>query len=150
MLNQKFPQYRKRGGHWIGSSRVRSLGAAGKIGDTFWTGRPEGYGYPEYVEGWAALGRDLRAAGVPYAVWVGVAVFRGGYDDRSTPDRDEGELIREAARGARYVILRNRVPDPELARIRADLERAGVEAVLRGSDLRGLRKKRPANAAAGR
>lgn len=128
-LNQKFSMYRRE--HWIDSAAVPDTAKLRARGaETLWTAPPKGYGYPEYVEGWAALSRDLRAAGVPYAV-SGLSAWpwiRDRADDPSSP-RDEGKMIEEAVRGARLVIVeRHARSDPAgLLRWAAELEAAGVQ-----------------------
>jgi hypothetical protein len=138
MLNQKFSQFRKEGGYWLGSPRVPDVAAIlRQQRDMFWTSRPADLSYSRYVQGWAALGRELRAAGVPYAVWVGVGAWRSGrpYDDRTT-SIGEDALVRETAEGARIVILQQPSSVAELARIERELRAAGVEAVVRGPGAR--------------
>lgn len=133
LLNQKFHQYRD-GPHWIGGPEARDAEALRKIGDdTLWSAPPRGYGYPEYIAGYAALAADLRAAGVPYAFempqwpWLETRA-----DDPSTPDRDEAKLIREAARGARIAMLdpgRGKSP-ASFEKFAAELRDAGVQVVI--------------------
>jgi len=136
MLNNKFAQFRRDGGYWIGSENARDVAhVQAESRATLWTSPPLDYGYSDYVRGWAALGRDLQAAGVPYAVWVGIGAWRRSYDDRRTP-LDEGQLIRETARGARLVLLQQPIPEPEFARVAGQLRNAGVEAVVRGPGAR--------------
>jgi hypothetical protein len=128
----KFHQYREE--HWIGGREVPDVAALRRKGDdTFWTAKPVGYGYPEYVQGWVALARDLRAAGVPYAMttlstwpWIGPNL-----DDPSTPAVNEMELIHEVVRGARIVLLeRTAVRDqPALEAFAASVAAAGAEVV---------------------
>jgi hypothetical protein len=84
---------------------VPDVAALNALGDTYFSAPPAGYGYPEYVEGWAALAADLRAAGVPYAVNLNAGVWGTFYDDPATPDRDEARAIQQAALGASLVLL---------------------------------------------
>lgn len=132
LLNQKFHQYQD-GPHWIGGPKAPDAEALRRIGDdTLWTAPPRGYGYPEYVEGYAALAADLRAAGVPYAFEMRTWPWlERDADDPSTP-RDEAKLIREAARGARIALLD---PGRGLSQrgfeaFADELRRAGVEVVI--------------------
>lgn len=137
MLNQKFSQFRKP--YWIGPPHVPDVAAVRfHARDTLWTGQPDGYGYPEYVHGWASLGEELRAAGVPYAVWIAASAWRspGSYDARETPDVDESELVRATARGARIVLLEHQATEEERRRIEAELRAAGVHSVVRGEKAR--------------
>lgn len=132
LLNQKFHQYQD-GPHWIGGPKAPDVAALRKIGDdTLWSAPPRGYGYPEYVEGYAALAADLRAAGVPYAFEMPTwAWLERRADDPATP-RDEAQMIREAARGARIAMLdpgRGGAQDRFQALV-AELRRAGVEVVI--------------------
>jgi hypothetical protein len=133
MLNDKFAQYRDRGGHWLGGA-ARDVEELNRVPRTLWSAEPDGYGYPEYSAGWAALGRDLRAAGVPYAVRMSASAWRGrGLDDRTTPAVDEGALIGETLRGASLVIINTwRAPQEqdELDQIERELRARGGAMVL--------------------
>jgi hypothetical protein len=131
-LNHKFSQFADGAEMWIGGKLARDAEALRALSDqTLWTAPPRGYGYPEYVAGWAALAKDLRAAGVPYSValptWPWPVRFA---DDPSTP-ADEGALIREAARGAKYVRLDRWWRDDVrgLDAFAAELEKSGAEVV---------------------
>ena len=135
-LSHKFHQYLPPEGrpraHWIGSEAAPDVTALNALGDTLWTGRPVGYGYPEYVRGWHALAGELREAGVPYSVQISLAPWRGPrYDDPRSQD-DENRLIREVARGARVVLLdwpERRRGEGDFEPVRAELERAGARVV---------------------
>lgn len=130
MLNQKFGQYRLPGGHWLGGA-ARDVQGLNQTETTLWTAPPEGYGYPEYVAGWAALGRDLRAAGVPYAVWLSSAVwYSRWYDDPTTPDVDEAALIRETARGARLALVGGPLGAAQIRSLEQELRGGGARLVL--------------------
>jgi hypothetical protein len=132
LLNEKLSQYRRSGGHWLGGL-VRNVAELNREPRTLWSAPPDDYGYPEYVAGWAALGRDLRAAGVPYAVWMAPIGWWGrGLDDRSTPGVDEGALVRETARGARLFLSTKAGAPTELDAIERELEARGGSVVLRG------------------
>jgi hypothetical protein len=129
-LNHKFSQYREP--MWIGGPLARDAVELRRLADaTLWSAPPIGYGYPEYVRGWAALAKDLRAAGVPYSVnlqtWPWLVRFS---DDPASP-ADEGALVREAVLGARYVLLDRwaRADHSGLAAFAAELGRAGVDVV---------------------
>ena len=129
-LVNKFHQYGAEKGHWIGSGRVSDVASLDRVPDTLFSAAPSDYGYAAYVAGWAALARDLRAAGVPYAVEIQSPEFFARADDPSTA-ADEGALIREAARGASLVLLdRWRITtDASLRAATADLEAHGARVV---------------------
>jgi hypothetical protein len=131
MLNQKFHQYRSGGGHWIASAAAPDVTRLNRLEDTLWTAPPDAYGYARYVAGWHALAAELRAAAVPYAVSLSLATWRGrSYDDPGSP-ADESALIREAAKGARLVLLDwpERKRGRDFAAARTELEAAGVRVV---------------------
>jgi hypothetical protein len=135
MLNQKLHQYRRfprsGSGHWIASPAALDVTALNRLADTLWTAPPRGYGYADYVAGWRALAADLRRGGVPYAVTLSLAPWRGErYDDPSTP-ADESAWIREVARGARLVLLDAPVArrGRDFAAAQAELEAAGARVV---------------------
>jgi len=98
LLNEKFHMYREP--YWIGSERAPDVAALREAGDdTLWSAPPNGYGHAEYLEGWLALARDLRAAGVPYAllgVPAGPWVLRG--TETGATARDD-QRIEEVAAG---------------------------------------------------
>ncbi len=128
LLNDKFAQYRARPGHWLGAS-ARDVEALNRVPRTLWSAEPDGYGYAGYASGWAALGRDLRAAGVPYAVWMSASAWWGrGLDDRDTEDVDEGALLRETVRGASLFLV-TKWGTPE--------EQAGLDGIERELRARG-------------
>jgi hypothetical protein len=133
-LNQKLFQYASPQGHWIGGG-VADVEQINRKGETPWTAPPSGYGYPQYVAGWSALARELRAAGVHYAVDLqGPELFERG-DDPATPAH-EGAMIREVARNARLVLL-DRYAATKEATLRAaiaDLETHGARVVRIQSD----------------
>ena len=137
LLNHKFHQYQGEP-HWIGGPKAPDVAALRKNGDdTLWTAPPRGYGYPEYVEGYAALAADLRAAGVPYQfemrTWPWLVREA---DDPSTPDRDEERMIRDVARGARIALLDpgRRVDYVRFLEFADELRRAGVHVVIARSE----------------
>jgi len=73
---------------------------------TFWSAPPAGYGYPQYVQGWAQLARDLRNAGVPYAARLPLRAWTETFfDDTSTSSVDEAALVREVMRGAKLLLI---------------------------------------------
>ena len=83
------------------------------------------------MQGWHALAADLRQAGVPYGVEISIAPWVGDfYEDPRTPI-SENPLIREAARGARVVLLDWRLArrGAEFASARSELEAAGARVV---------------------
>jgi hypothetical protein len=128
LLNDKFAQYRGRPGHWLGAA-ARDVEELNRVPRTLWSAQPDGYGYAEYAAGWAALGRDLRAAGLPYAVWMSASAWWGrGLDDPVTPDADEGALIRETVRGADLFLV-SQWGTPE--------ERSGLDGIERELRARG-------------
>lgn len=131
LLNQKLWQYALPQGYWIGGGVAPDVAQMNRSGDGGLTAPPSGYGYPQYVAGWTSLARDLRAAGVPYAVDVQSPEYFARADDAST-DVDEGALIREVARGASLVLLdRWRVTtDQSLRAATTDLEAHGARVVL--------------------
>jgi hypothetical protein len=140
LLNDKLGQYRRQDGHWLGGL-VHNVEELNREPRTLWSAPPDGYGYPEYVAGWAALGRDLRAAGVPYAVWMGAAAWQGrGLDDSHTADVDEGALVRETVRGARLFLATKAPPPADLEAIERELRARGGNLVLMG---RGRRERCP-------
>jgi len=104
-LNHKLHQYRAGADHWIGGSAAPDVSSLVKSGDTFWSARPRGYGYPEYVAGWAALARELREAGVPYNVILGAYAWTGDALDDPRSAANEAELVREVADGASSVLV---------------------------------------------
>lgn len=120
LLNHKLPQVRDPAGFWIDAPGRRDVAAIDRGGDTLWSAPPVGYGFTEYVQGWAALGRDLRAAGVPYSVMLTAGAFAGrGYDDPATRDVDEGGLIQSTAAGASLVVILGRTGAEEARRVEA-------------------------------
>jgi hypothetical protein len=128
MLNEKFAQYRERSGHWLGGA-ARDVEELNRVPRTLWSAAPDGYGYSEYASGWAALGRDLRAAGVPYAVRMSASAWWGkGLDDRATQAVDEGALVRETVQGASLFLV-SKWGTPE--------ERAALEGIDRELHARG-------------
>lgn len=133
LLNDKFAQLRRAEGHWIGGLKAPDVEALSRTGDTLWSAPPEGYGLAGYIEGWAALGQDLRAAGVPYAVWLGIGAWRGrGLDDPAT-EADEGERIRATAGGARLVLLGGEAAPGEVSRLERELAAGGTRLVAMGA-----------------
>lgn len=133
LLNQKFHQYQGEA-QWIGGPQARDVAALRKNGDdTLWSAPPRGYGYPEYVQGYAALAADLRAAGVPYQfemrAWPWLVREA---DDPTTPDRDEAQMIRGAALGARIALLDagRGVDHAGFLNFADELRRAGVRVVI--------------------
>jgi hypothetical protein len=129
LLNQKFHQYAAP--HWIGSPNLPDAAALRAQGDdTFWTAPPDGYDGRAYVAGWAALGRELAQAGVPYAVdlpgWPGptAPVGPAGGSDAAT-------RVRETARRARFVFLERHAwgDRPGLLAFAEDVAASGAEVV---------------------
>lgn len=132
MLNHKLHQYLPAaGGHWIGSPKAPDVTTLNRLQDTLWSTPPKGYEYLDYVQGWHDLAADFRQAGVPYGVEISIAPWVGDfYEDPRTPI-SENRLIREAARGARVVLLdwpRAR-RGAEFATVRSELEAAGARVV---------------------
>jgi len=131
-LNHKFHQFRYEP-QWIGSRTIPDVATLRAKGDdTYWTAPPRDYGYPEFVAGWAALGADLRAAGIPYEVEIPIWPWiETDADDPSTP-ADEGKMITEVARGARVAILdaNQRRRPPRFFAYAEDLRKHGVTVVI--------------------
>jgi hypothetical protein len=130
LLNHNFFMYQQP--FWIGTDAIPDVAALRADGDTRWSAPPRGYGYPEYVEGWVALARDLRAANVPFAVQLNQWPWLvQNADDPSTTDRDEGRMIRGAASGARIFLLERRARSDVagLDAFASELRTAGVEVV---------------------
>lgn len=71
-----------------------------------WTGRPKGYDYSKYVQGWKGMADALRAEGVRYSLMWGAGGWDkpGSWDDPSTPLVDEDDLIRQVVHAASFVI----------------------------------------------
>jgi hypothetical protein len=107
-LSHKLEQWQP-GGWWFGAGSpagVTNVATLNAYNDTYWSAPPRGYGYSEYVQGWAQLGRDLRAAGVAYSVNVNLKAWTSNnYDDSSTTSVDEAALIREVMRGAKMALV---------------------------------------------
>jgi len=129
-LNHKFHQYLPGNPPmWAGGARAPDVARYVATDDTLWSAPPSSYGYAEYVAGWAAMGADLAAAGVPYVVWLPPTMWRAGstlYDDPATPT-DENALIRSVAHGARWVLL-DKIgggTDADVALAQADLAANG-------------------------
>lgn len=104
-LNHKIHQYRAGAEHWIGGSATPDVAALVKSGDTLWSAQPRGYRFPQYIAGWAALARELRAAAVPYNVILGAYVWTGDALDDPRSAANEAELVREVADGASSVLV---------------------------------------------
>lgn len=132
-LNHKFHQFHEP--YWLDSPKVPTPAALRALDDdTVWTAPPRDYGFAAYAAGWSAMAADLRAAGVPYAVEVPTWPWLSQLaDDPSTPNVDESKLLREAIRGARYVILERwaRADVQGLDAFAAELERGGSEVMWR-------------------
>lgn len=104
-LSQKLQQFRT-GDRWIGGYLAYDVTALNAMHDTFWSARPDGYSYAQYVSGWHALALELHAAGVPFAVSLPHQIWTGSkYDDSSTPSVDEAALLRDAAEWAALVMV---------------------------------------------
>ncbi len=135
MLNQKFSQHRHKDGHWIASRRIPDVETLDRERDTLWSAPPDNYGFAEYVQGWAALARDLSRAAVPYAVHLSPwALLPPHHDLASTPDQDEGALINQAVYGAKLALLasaRGALPQ-RLESAAEALRSAGVRVVIAG------------------
>lgn len=106
-LNHKFPMYAPTNPpYWWGGPRATDVAAYLVTDDTLWSGKPLGYGYSEYVQGWWAMAEDLRAGEVPFTVTLAATYWRAGAnDDPSTPLLDESERIRAGARLADVVFV---------------------------------------------
>jgi hypothetical protein len=128
MLNAKFSQYRRPGGHWIGGESARDVEQLNETRTTLWSAQPDGYGYAEYLAGWAALGRDLRRAGVPYAVWLPEPTWRAIFARPGSPTPVDPLL--ETARGASLVLLHGATSPETTARIEEDVRAHGGRLVL--------------------
>ena len=111
MLNHKLPQYRAP--FWLGSERYPDVETIVAKGGTPWTTAARDLDYARYVAGWTALAGELRAAGVPYAVWLTPHPYLDRWDDEKTPAVDERALLLSAIQGARYVLLDRASLGPE-------------------------------------
>jgi len=122
MLNQKFYQFDpRRGSYWIGSDTVPTATVFRRRGETAWSAPPRDYDLSRYQAGWAALGRDLSAAGVPYAVLLSQNAMTHG-----------NAHIRTTTEDARYVIWQKAGPGtPALRRRLLALRAAGVTTIAR-------------------
>jgi len=105
LLNHKFDQYYLREGFWLGSATCPDVARCTNGNGNIFSARPVGYGYAEYVEGWAALSRDLDTAGIPYMVIVPPNPWLIKADSKTTPTIDERELIRSVLRRADTLLL---------------------------------------------
>lgn len=108
-LSHKFEQYRANG-WWIGAGNAYAVTNVARLNafadQTFWSAPPAGYGYPQYVQGWAQLARDLRSAGVPYSARLPLRAWTEKFfDDPSTSGVDEAALVREVMRGAKLLLI---------------------------------------------
>lgn len=100
-LNHKLWQWhpkQREGGLALRAPRNPDVAGLRKGGGA-WSAEPVGYGYPQYVAGWHALASELAAAGVPFSVSLGRALWDSpkSYDDPSTPRVDEAALLRAVA-----------------------------------------------------
>lgn len=122
MLNEKLSQYARRGGHWIGGELAPDVAHLNAERRTLWTAPPDGYGREEYLDGWRALGRELRAAGVPYVVRMSARVFEASADAR----------LREATLDADVALVHGLVTPAQAERIDGQMRARGGRAVLMG------------------
>jgi hypothetical protein len=132
-LNNKFSQYFQQTPSWRGAGVFGDVASYLAADDTPWSSPIQGYGYPEYVQGWAAFADDLDAAGIPFSVTLQPFVWSANtnYDDPSTPTVNEAEVIKGVARRAKYVLL-TRAPQFDQAALdamAADIESAGIAKV---------------------
>jgi hypothetical protein len=134
-LNNKFSQYlpTEAPSYW-GGSQYPNVSTYMAIDNTPWSSPIQGYGYPEYVAGWAAFADDLDAAGIPFSLTLQPYIWSANtvYDDPSTPTVNEADVIRAVARRAKYVLLA-RAPQFDQAAldaIEADIESDGVATVV--------------------
>lgn len=131
MLNHKLAQYSEPM-PFIGRPETPDVTTFNERQNAAFTAPFDDYGYPQYVAGWASLARDLRAAGVPYAVALVGPRIAETADDPSTPYMNEGKLIRETARHARVVLL-GKVKSPsaqaEMPATIADLGELGARVI---------------------
>lgn len=107
-LSNKLEQYRA-GGWWIGTGSpvgITNVAILNATNETFWSAPPRGYTYSDYVQGWAQLARDLKAAGVPYSERLPLRAWTESYfDDPTTTSVNEAELVREVMRGAKLLLI---------------------------------------------
>jgi hypothetical protein len=127
-LNQKFSNYLS----WmpvLGDEKARDVAEA-RRSDATWTARPR-HGFAEEAAGWVALGRELRAAGVPYAItdFPSYPIFER-WDDPKTPE-PEWRAIREVVLGAELMLLGRGAwtPEARYEAFAAELRAAGVHVV---------------------
>lgn len=109
MLNHKFCQWRFGNENWLNGDLGTACGESGQVisdvtklhaaNSQLFTAEPTGYGWTEYVQGWAAMADDLKAAGVPFAVYLSDDYWTSTstYDDPATADVNEATLITDTA-----------------------------------------------------
>jgi hypothetical protein len=134
-LNEKFSQYLPgRPEEWFGGDAIPDVAAYVGTADGGWTAQPRSYGYLQYLAGWIAFADDLEAAGIPFSVTLTPFPWAADtlYDDASTPDVDEAELVKAVARRTPLVLLTRaaQFDDAEHAAIVADIESAGTAHVV--------------------
>ncbi len=129
MLNEKFAQYFGGGvDYWLGSSTCLDVSRCTGKPDTIFSAKPDDYGFAEYVAGWVAFARDLKAADVPYMVRTVPHPWLTNADDPSTPEVNEALEIESVLEGARLVLLGagNTGPTLSISDWERDLSESGV------------------------
>jgi len=134
-LNHKFNQYLpSRPPPYWGGSLAPDVATYMTVDDLAqWSSPAADYGYSDYVTGWEAFADDLEAAGIPFAIELSPFVWRGEYDDPATSEIDEGAVLRDVARRARWVLMERFPPqfsDAQFAAVVADVEGPGVATVV--------------------
>lgn len=129
-LNQKFTNLIGKV-RTIGDEEARDVAAARKS-NPFWTAKPIDYRFADYAAGWVALGKELRAAGVPYAISdLPAYPWFERWDDPSSPV-NEWQEIRPILFDAKLVMLeRGKWGGPSnFDALVAELRAKGVKVVL--------------------
>jgi hypothetical protein len=117
LLNHKFCQWRFGQQNWLGGTMVSKCGETAQTVDTvsklqnagaeLFSAEPTGYWWTEYVQGWAALADDLKAAGVPFAVYLDSSYWlsTSTYDDPATAGVNEATLITDTAENDATLVI---------------------------------------------
>lgn len=146
-LSHKFCQYRFGQENWLNGTLASNCGeTAGVVDDVtklhdagshMWTAEPTDYGWSEYVQGWAAMADDLKAAGVPFVVHLNASYWLSPstYDDPATVGINEATLITDTAEDdASIVVMDHDTGDGKARgvslRVKRMLEAAGREVLV--------------------